>query len=157
MGVARAGRSTPGSAPRTTFGSGHGRAGVAGGDKAGALALAHQLEADAHRAVLLAADGVGCLLVHPNALGGVVDDDGQVLVFEVLVEQVAEFGFRPDEMNANRQGPAGQDRPPDLGFRRFVGAYGVERDVDEHRWERCHRLAQNYFAASLVSSTCRPL
>ena len=93
------------------------------------------------------------LFVHAYALGGVVDDDGQVLVFEVLVEQVAEFRLGADEMDADGEGLAGQDRPPDLGFRSFVGAYGVERDVNE----RCHRLAQNYFAASLVSSTWRPL
>ena len=58
------------------FGGGHGCAGVAGGDEAGGLALADQLEADAHGAVFLGADGVRGLLFHADALGGMVDDYG---------------------------------------------------------------------------------
>jgi hypothetical protein len=94
------------------FGGGHGRAGVAGGYKAGGLALAHQLEADAHGAVLLGADGVRRLLIHANAFGGMVDDDGQVFVFEVLVEQVAELGLRPDQVDAHGQSCGRRGWPP---------------------------------------------
>ncbi len=114
------------------FGGGHGSAGIAGSDEAGSLAFADQLEADAHGAVLLAADGVRGLLLHADALGGIVDDDGQVFVVEMLVEQVAQLGLRPHQVDAHGQAAAGEDGPANLRLRSFVGPYGVENDVDEH-------------------------
>ena len=48
MGVASAGRSTPGQRAQHHLGRGHGRAGVARGHKARRLALAHQLQPHAH-------------------------------------------------------------------------------------------------------------
>jgi hypothetical protein len=102
------------------FGRGHGRAGVASGDKADSRTFAHEFKPHAHGAIALGADGVRRLLVHADAFGGMVDDDGQVFVFEVLVEQIAQFRLRPNEMHAHRQGTAGEDRPMNLGFRSFV-------------------------------------
>ena len=81
-----------------------------------------------------------------------MDDDGQVLVFEVLVEQVAQLRLRPDQVHPDGQRAAGQDCPPDLRLGSFVGTDGVKRDVGEHA-----ESLQIYFAASLTSSTARPL
>ncbi len=114
------------------FCGGHGGAGVAGGDEAGALLLADELEADAHGAVFFGTDGVRSFFVHADALRGVVDDDGQVFFFEVFVEEVAELGFGPNEMHPDRERAAGKNRPPDLGFGCFVGTYCVQRNIDEH-------------------------
>ena len=83
-------------------------------------------------------------LIHADAFGGVVDHDGQVFVLEVLVEEIAQLRLRPDEMDTNRQSPAGEDGPPDLRFWSFVGTDGVERDVDEHG-------GSDYLANSLTS------
>jgi hypothetical protein len=97
----------------------------------------------------LAAHGVGGLLVHADALGGVVDDDGQVLVFEVLVEQVAQLRLGPDEMHAHGQRAAGEDGSANLRLGSLIGTNGVERDVGKHRnWS---------YLASFTSSTARPL
>ena len=114
------------------LGGGHGRAGIARGDKARRLALAHQLEAHAHGAVALGSHRLGRLFVHADAFRGMVDDDGQVFVVEVFVEQVAQLRLGPDEMDAHGQSAAGEDRPANLRLRSFVGTYGVKRDVDEH-------------------------
>ena len=91
------------------LGRGHGRASIAGGHKTRRLALAHQLQAHAQRAVALGAHGVSRFFVHPDALRGVVDDDGQVFVFKKLVEQVAQLRLGPDEMHAHGQRAAGED------------------------------------------------
>ena len=107
------------------LGRGHGRAGVAGGHKSRRLALADQLEAHAQRAVALGAHGLGGLFVHADPLRGVVDDDGQVFVFKMLVEQVAQLRLRPDEMHAHGQRAAGEDGSPDLRFGSLIGTNGV--------------------------------
>ena len=99
----------------------------------------------------MVADGVRRLLVHADAFGGMVDDDGQVFVFEVLVEQVAQLGLGPDQMHTHRQSPAREDGPANLGLGCFIGTYGVQRDVNEHGRSRV------YLAASLMSRTARPL
>ena len=80
-----------------------------------------------------------------------MDDDGQVLVFEVLIELIAQFWFGTNQMNAYRKRAAGQNSSTNLRFRCFVRTTGVKRDVDEQR--RC----SDYLTASLVSSTERPL
>ncbi len=79
-----------------------------------------------------------------------VDHDGQIFVFEVLVQKVAQLGFRPNQMDAHGQASAGEDRPPNLRLWSFVGTYGVKRNINEHG-------CSVYFAASLMSRTARPL
>ena len=69
-----------------------------------------------------------------------VDDDGQVFVFEVLVEQVAQLRLRPDQMDPHGQSAAGEDGPANLRLGSFVGTYGVKRDVGEHRLSGCSLL-----------------
>ena len=141
MGVARAGRSTPGSAPSTIFGSGHRRARVAGGHKALGLSITHQLQPHAHRAVFLGPARLRGLLLHADALRGMVDDDRQVFIFKVFIKQIAQFRLRPDQMNAHRKCPSCEDRSPDLGFGCFIGTYCIKRDVDEHGGSGLHLLA----------------
>ena len=150
IGVAKRGPIDAGQRAEHHFGRSHGGAGIAGGDKSCGLALAHQLEAHAHRAVFLGSDGLGRLFFHADAFRGMVDDDGQVFVVEVFIEEVAQLRLGPDEVHAHGEGAAGEDRPANLRFRSFVGTYGVERNVDEHG-------GSVYFAASLMSRTARPL
>ena len=64
------------------LGGGHGGAGVAGGEEAGGLPFADELEADAHAGVAFGADGLGGFVVHADPLGGVDDFDGKALAFE---------------------------------------------------------------------------
>ena len=61
-----------------------------------------------------------------------VDDDGQVFVFKMLVEQVAQLRLRPNQVDPHGQSAAGEDGPANLRLGSFVGTYGVKRDVDEH-------------------------
>jgi hypothetical protein len=79
-----------------------------------------------------------------------VNHDGEIFIFEVLVEQVAELRLGSDQMDAHRQASAGENRPPDLRLWSFVGTYGVERNVNEHG-------CSIYLTASLMSRTARPL
>ena len=90
------------------------------------------------------------LLLHADAFRGMVDHDGQVFVVEVFVQKVAQLRLRPNQMDPHRQSAAGEDRPPNLRLGSFVGTYGVKSNVDEHR-------CSDYLAASLTSSTARPL
>jgi len=62
-----------------------------------------------------------------------VDDDGQVFVFEVLVEEIAELRLRPNEVDPHGQSAAGKDSPSNLRLWSFVRTYGVKNDVCEHR------------------------
>jgi hypothetical protein len=114
------------------LGRGHGRAGVARGHKAGRLALAHQLQPHAHGAVFLGPHRVRRLLLHADAFRGMVDDDGQIFVFEMFVQKVAQLRLRPNQVDPHRQSAAGENRPANLRLWSFVGTYGVKRDVDEH-------------------------
>ncbi len=75
---------------------------------------------------------MGGFFFHADALGRVVDDDGQVFVVEVLVEQIAQLGLRPNQVDAHGQAAAGENGPANLRLRSFVGPYSVESDVDEH-------------------------
>jgi hypothetical protein len=75
---------------------------------------------------------VGSFFVHGDALRGVVDDDGEVFVFEMLVEQVTELGLRPDEMDPHGKSAAGKDGSPDLRLGSLVSTNGVKRDIGEH-------------------------
>jgi hypothetical protein len=61
-----------------------------------------------------------------------VDDDGKIFVFKVLVQKVAQLRLRPNQMDPHWQSLASEDRSPDLRLWCFVGAYGVKRNVDEH-------------------------
>ena len=51
----------------------------------------------------------------------------------MFVQKVAQLRFRPDEMDPDRQGAAGEDGAANLRLWSFIGAYGVKRDIDEHR------------------------
>ena len=51
----------------------------------------------------------------------------------MFVQKVTQLTFRPDEMDADRQGAAGEDGAANLRLWSFVSAYGVKRDIDEHR------------------------
>jgi hypothetical protein len=87
-----------------------------------------------------------------------VDDDGQVFVFENLVEKIAKFRLRPNQVDPHGQFAAGEDGPANLRLWSFVGTYGVKNDVCEHRGSGYHWLAlPDYLAASLTSRTARPL
>ena len=60
-----------------------------------------------------------------------MDDDGQVFVFKMLVEKVAQLGLGSDEMDPHRKSAAGENSAADLRLGSIVGTHGVERDVDE--------------------------
>ena len=132
MGVASAGRSTPGSAPSTILAVAMAAPVLPAVTKPAASALAHQLEPHAHGAVLLGADRVRRLLLHADAFRGMVDDDGQVFVFQVFVQKIAQLRLRPNQVDPHGQSLAGEDRPANLRLGSFVGAYGVKRNIDEH-------------------------
>ena len=114
------------------LGRGHRRAGVAGGDKTGGLAVAHQFQADADGAVFLGAVGLRRLLFHADAFSGIVDDDGQVVVAQGFVQKIAQLRLRTHQVDPHGQSLASEDSPANLRFRSFVGAYGVKRNIDQH-------------------------
>jgi hypothetical protein len=62
-----------------------------------------------------------------------VDNNGQVFVSQQLIEQIVQFWLRPNQVDPNGQSPAGEHSPANLRLRSFVGAYGVKRDIDEHK------------------------
>jgi hypothetical protein len=113
------------------LGRGHGRAGVAGGHKSRDLLLPHQLQPNAHRAVLFGADSVRSLLLHADPFRGMVDDDGQIFVFQILVQQIAQLRLGTDQMHTHRKSPASLNRAANLRLRSFVRAKSVERDIDQ--------------------------
>ncbi len=114
------------------FGGGHAGSGIAGGEEAGGALVLDHFEAEAHGAVALGADGVGGLLVHGDELVGVDDFDGEALAVEGVGELAAEDGLGSDEVDADLQGAAGENRASDFRLGGFVGAHGVESDVSEH-------------------------
>jgi hypothetical protein len=61
-----------------------------------------------------------------------VNDDGQVIVAQSLIQKIVQLRLRTHQVDPNRQRFAGEDRPTNLRFRSFVGAYCVKRDVNEH-------------------------
>ena len=61
-----------------------------------------------------------------------VDHDGQLLIFEVLVQQIAKFRGWPDQVHTNGKFAAGHDCALDLGLGSFIGTDGVKNDVNEH-------------------------
>jgi len=61
-----------------------------------------------------------------------VDDDGQVFVFQVLVKHVAKLRLRPHQVDTHRETAASQNRPANLRLWSFVGPDCVKNDVDEH-------------------------
>ena len=61
-----------------------------------------------------------------------MDDDGQILVVQMFVQQVAQLRLRPHKVYTHRQSAAGEYRPAYLRFGSLVGAYCVKRNVDEH-------------------------
>jgi hypothetical protein len=80
----------------------------------------------------------------------------------VLVEQVAQLRFGPNQVDANRKGAAGEDSSLDLRLRSFVGPYGVEDDVSQHMsWrllgcffdvQHCAALVGSALGASVVGT-----
>ena len=68
-----------------------------------------------------------------------MDDDGEVFVFEVLIQEVAELRLGTDQVHTHGQVLARLNRAADLGLGSFVRAEGVQRDIDErrrgHGWE----------------------
>lgn len=111
---------------------GHGGAGVAGGKEAGGAAFADHFEADAHGGVAFGADGLGCLVVHADPLGGVDDLDGEDLATELGIEQWTEAIAGADEVDADVELTARSDGPANLGFGGLVGAHPVYGDVSRH-------------------------
>jgi hypothetical protein len=83
----------------------------------------------------------------------VVDDDGKVLVFEVLVEEVAELGFGSNEMDADGEGVWQARIAP-----RISGSGALSEPTASSAMSMSVAIARSdYLAASLVSSTWRPL
>jgi hypothetical protein len=62
-----------------------------------------------------------------------MDDDGQVFIFKMLIEQVAELRLGTDQMDPHWKSAASEDSPLDLRLGSLIGANGVKRDVSEHR------------------------
>lgn len=119
------------------FGGGHGGTGVTGGDEAAGDALADKLEADTHGGVFFGADRGGGLVGHGDPLGGVNDADGEVFIAGVAVAEVevecgADAFLWADEVNADGEIAAGLHGSANLRVRGFVGAHGVEDDIDAH-------------------------
>ncbi len=92
---------------------------------------------------------MGGLFVHRDALRSVVDDDGEVFIFKVLIEEVAELGLGTDQMDPHGKSATGEDGSLDLRLGSLVGTNCVKRDVGEH-WV-------GFYFASFTSSTARPL
>jgi hypothetical protein len=61
-----------------------------------------------------------------------VDDNGQIFVFEIFVQQAAQLSLGSNEVDPYGQSTAGEDRSPYLRLGSLVGTYGVKSYVDEH-------------------------
>jgi len=81
-----------------------------------------------------------------------VDDDGQIFVFEVFIEKIAQLRLWPNQVDADRQSPAGENCPPDLWLWSFIGTYGVKNDVCEHRLSLADGFLDFNHGAALVGS-----
>jgi hypothetical protein len=73
------------------------------------------------------------LLFHADAFRSMVNDEGQVFVSQHFIEQIAQFCLRPNQVDTNWQSLAGENRPANLRLGSFVGAYGVKRNINEHK------------------------
>ena len=71
------------------------------------------------------------LLVHADTFRGMVDDDRQIFVFEILIQQVAQLRLRTDQMHAHRQSPASLNGAANLRLRSFVRAKSVQRNIHQ--------------------------
>jgi hypothetical protein len=91
------------------------------------------------------------LLVHADTFRGVDDGDGQIFVFEMLVEQIADFGLRADQVDSNGEHTARKNCPTNLRFGGLVTAECVQRYVDEHGG------SSSGYRVSFTSRTARPL
>jgi hypothetical protein len=89
------------------------------------------------------------LFVHRDTLRSVVDNDGQVFIFKILIEKVAKLRLRTDQMDPHRKSATSEDGSLNLRLGSLIGTNGVKRDVGEH-W------VGDYFA-SFISRTERPL
>jgi len=58
-----------------------------------------------------------------------MDHDRQVLIFQMLVEQVAQLRLRADQVDAYRKRAAGKNRAAYLRLRRLVRANRVESNI----------------------------
>jgi hypothetical protein len=62
-----------------------------------------------------------------------VDDfNGETIAFESDGEMAAEDGLGSDEVDADAEGAAGENRASDFRLGGLVRAHGVESDVNEH-------------------------
>ena len=114
------------------LGGGHGGAGVAGGDKARGLAVAHQAQPDAHGRVALGAHRLRRLLMHADDFAGIDDADGQPAPEAMQVELGADDFLLPHQHDFHVVMPRREDRAFDFRFGRAVGAHGVKSNNGRH-------------------------
>jgi hypothetical protein len=114
------------------FGRDHGGTRVAGGQETGGVALADELEPDAHGAVFFIADCRRSFFVHADVLTGVDDFNGQFFAVERLLEKRAQGILRADEEDLDRKLTCSLDSSTDFRIRRLVGTHGINGDNCQH-------------------------
>jgi hypothetical protein len=82
-----------------------------------------------------------------------MDDDGQIFIFQMFVQKIAQFRLGSNQMDPHRQSSAGEDSPANLRLWSFVGTYGVERNVNKHgRWNLLRSFLDFQNRATLVGA-----
>ncbi len=108
------------------FGSGHGSAGVAGGDKALRCAFAHQPQAYAHGRITLGTHRMCGFFVHADNFAGLDDFYGQISG-DRMIGQLGFNSFRTaHEQHAGVAIACRLDCAFHLGTRRAVRAHGID-------------------------------
>ena len=120
------------------LGGGHGRAGIAGGDKSVGLAVAHQAKAHAHRGVALGAHRLRRLLLHADDFAGIDDADGKPAPEAMQIELGADDFFFAHQHDFHVVVTCGEDGAFDFGFGRAVSAHGVKSNDG---WHACLSVA----------------
>ena len=85
-----------------------------------ALAFPHQLQADTHAAVLLAADRESGLVVHADPFAGVDHLDGQSLAAKMVLQRGPDAFLGADQVDANGKLAAGRNSASELRLRALV-------------------------------------
>src|ERR1019366_9353578 len=114
------------------FGGRHGRAGVAGGDKTGGLAVAYQAKTDAQGRVTLAAHRLRRLLLHTDDFTSIDDANGEPAPEWVQVEFGADQVLFAHQQDFHVVVARRENGTFHFGFGRAVRAHGVNSDGGWH-------------------------
>ena len=110
------------------LGGGHHRPGVARGDEALRLAVAHQARRHVDRGVLLGANHLGGRILHGDDFGGVADFNGQRIGAGMVRQFLADHVFLAHQDDAQAQLGRGANSSFDLRLRGVVAAHCVYRN-----------------------------